>query len=212
MKTVGTMLAEARRAKGLTLLEVEKRTKIRSKFIDAIEHDQYDVLPSLIYAKGFVKNYSEFLGLDSNTVMAFFRRQTEFVSRASILPHRDDANINISPFRLTPGKFILFLVAACIGLFFLYFGLQVRRINLPPALTIVEPKPDSLATSVKIDVAGKTDTDATLSVNGISVLVKSDGSFFDQINLTAGINSITVASTSRFGKTTTKTLQVGLQQ
>jgi len=61
MNTVGTMLKDARVAKGISLGEVEKQTKIRIKFLEAIERDAYHVLPSPIYAKGFVKNYSEYL-------------------------------------------------------------------------------------------------------------------------------------------------------
>ena len=90
MKTVGCILKEARIAKKLTLADVEKVTKIRAKFLDAIEQDAYQLLPSPIYAKGFVKNYGEYLGLESTRVMAFFRRQTDDVKRINILPNKSE--------------------------------------------------------------------------------------------------------------------------
>ncbi|TSC61071.1 MAG: transcription regulation protein, partial [Parcubacteria group bacterium Gr01-1014_107] len=70
-------LKEARVSKGYTLEQVEKATKIRSKFLTAIESDDYARLPSPLYAKGFVKNYGDFLGLESSRMLAFFRRQTK---------------------------------------------------------------------------------------------------------------------------------------
>src|SRR3989344_4071170 len=106
MKTVGSILEQARAAKNITLEEAEKVTKIRAKFLEAMEADDYSQLPSISYAKGFVKNYSEYLGLDSKTVLAFFRRQTTDVSRASLLPKKESAAFNKSFIQLTPGKFL----------------------------------------------------------------------------------------------------------
>ena len=52
MKTVGEMLKVARLGKNYSLADLEKTTKIRLKFLEAIENDDYSKLPSLSYAKG----------------------------------------------------------------------------------------------------------------------------------------------------------------
>jgi cytoskeletal protein RodZ len=211
MKTVGSILREARLARGWTLEKVEQATKIRVKFLQAIEDDDYSVLPSLSYAKGFVKNYSDFLGLDSKTTLAFFRRQTTEVSRSSLLPKKSEAPYAQSLFQLTPAKFIALIVALLVLAFLGYFGFQFRRIQLPPSLTIDAPKNQAVVTERKTDVLGSTDPDATVMVNGITVLVRSDGKFFDQVALEPGVNKITITATSRFGKVTTVVREVGLQ-
>ena len=56
MKTVGQILRETRVAKGLTLEQIEKETKIRKRFLVGIEADDFREMPSQAYAKGFVKN------------------------------------------------------------------------------------------------------------------------------------------------------------
>jgi hypothetical protein len=56
---------------------------------------------------------------------------------------------------------------------------------------------------------GKTDPDATISINGVSVLVRGDGKFFDQLNLDPGVNKIIIVATSRLGKSVTKVIEVG---
>lgn len=211
MKTVGSILKEARIAKNLTLADVEKVTKIRAKFLNAIEQDAYQLLPSPIYAKGFVKNYGEYLGLESTRVMAFFRRQTDDVKRLSILPNKSE-DIGSKGLRITPGRFIALIVGVFIFIFLVYFGLQYKKLYMPPTLTITSPVQESIVKEKKLDILGITNPDATITVNGVSVTVRSDGRFFTQISLDPGVNTITVLATSRFGKTTTILRKVGLQQ
>ncbi len=211
MKTVGNVLKEARLAKNLTLEDVEKMTKIRAKFLDAIEQDAYQLLPSPIYAKGFVKNYGEYLGLDSTRVMAFFRRQTVDVKRLSILPNKSE-DIESKGLRITPGRFIVYLIGAFIFVFLVYFGFQYQKLYMPPTLTITTPVQESIVKEKKLDILGTTNPDATVTVNGVSVTVRSGGQFFTQVTVEPGVNTITILATSRFGKTTTVTRNVGFQQ
>ncbi len=211
MRTVGEMLREARERKSLTLEEVEDGTKIRLKFLMAIEENDFTIMPSLSYAKGFVKNYSDFLGLNSSTVLAFFRRQTVEVSKSSLLPKGMGEPLNRSPLQLTPGKFISILVAVLVALFLAYLGMQYSALQKAPKLIIDSPKNQEVVTDKRVEILGTTDPDATVTINGISVLVRSDGKFFDQINLEQGVNKFAVAATSRLGKTTLKTVEVGLK-
>ena len=73
--------------KGYSLEKNRTGDENSCKVFIAIEADSYDLLPSVSYAKGFGKNYAEYLGVSSKDVLAFFRRQTADVSRQSMLPH-----------------------------------------------------------------------------------------------------------------------------
>lgn len=212
MKTVGSILQETRTEKHISLDQVEAATKIRRKFLEAIELDDYSRLPSLAYAKGFVKNYSVYLGLDSDTVLAFFRRQTSEIPRATLLPKGMAEPLNKPWFYLTPGRFLGLVFALLATSFLFYFGVQYRRLNQSPRLVIESPKDQTMTTDKRVDVLGQTDPDATVTVNGFSVIVRSDGNFFSQVVLEPGVNTLTVVATSRFGKVATVTRKVGLQQ
>lgn len=212
MKTVGAMLQEAREKKGLTPAKVESAIKIRERFIIAIEHDEFSVLPSLSYAKGFVRNYAEFLGLPIEETMAFFRRQTTETPRSSLLPLGVTDPLNTPFFRLTPTRFLTIIIAILLLLFFSYLGFQYKRINADPILRIDAPLDQSIVTQKRITVEGKTDPDATVTINGVSTVVRDDGRFFEQVALEVGVNKIQVVASSRFGKTTTVVREVGLQQ
>lgn len=211
MKTVGSILKEARVARNLTLSQAEQATKIRVKFLEGIEADEYSGLPSLSYAKGFVKNYSEYLGLDSRTTLAFFRRQTAEVTRSSILPKGVSEPLNTSWLQLTPGKFLAGILAVLAIIFLGYLGFQYRNLHQAPMLSVESPTNQLVTAERRVDILGKTDPDATVTVNNMNVLVRSDGKFFDQVALAPGVNKITIVATSRFGKATTVMREVGLQ-
>jgi hypothetical protein len=61
---IGTSLREARLRQGLDFPEIEQGTKIRAKYLRALEDEQFDVLPAQTYVKGFLRSYAEYLGLD----------------------------------------------------------------------------------------------------------------------------------------------------
>jgi cytoskeleton protein RodZ len=61
---IGNSLREARLRQDLDFPQIEQATKIRGKYLRALEEEQFDVLPAPTYVKGFLRSYSEFLGLD----------------------------------------------------------------------------------------------------------------------------------------------------
>src|SRR5881227_3848351 len=64
MFEIGSSLREARLRQGLDFPELEQGTKIRAKYLRALEDEQFDVLPAQTYVKGFLRTYAEYLGLD----------------------------------------------------------------------------------------------------------------------------------------------------
>ncbi|MCL2766377.1 MAG: DUF4115 domain-containing protein [Peptococcaceae bacterium] len=74
---IGAKLKEARLAKGLTLENVEAETKIRRKYITALEEERFDLLPGKVYAKAFLKTYVRFLGIELGAGFSFPREVFE---------------------------------------------------------------------------------------------------------------------------------------
>ena len=64
MFEIGSSLREARLRKGLDFPELESGTKIRGKYLQALEDERFDLLPGDAYIKGFLRTYAEYLGLD----------------------------------------------------------------------------------------------------------------------------------------------------
>jgi hypothetical protein len=64
MFDIGSSLREARQRQNLDFPELEERTKIRPKYLRALEDERFDILPAPTYVRGFLRSYAEALGLD----------------------------------------------------------------------------------------------------------------------------------------------------
>jgi transcriptional regulator with XRE-family HTH domain len=76
LQSLGLLLKQARESQALTLEEVELRTRIRARFLQALESGDLSVLPTATHAKGFLRNYAQFLQLDANSIVAEFSSLT----------------------------------------------------------------------------------------------------------------------------------------
>jgi hypothetical protein len=74
---IGSVLRDARERAGLELRDLEATTKIRLRYLAALEDEHWDDLPSPAYAKGFLRTYAQLLGLDGEALVDEFRRQVE---------------------------------------------------------------------------------------------------------------------------------------
>ncbi|MGH2962613.1 MAG: helix-turn-helix domain-containing protein [Solirubrobacterales bacterium] len=74
---IGSILAETRKRHGIDIETVEERTKIRGKYLRALEDEEWDVLPGPAYTRGFIRAYAELLGLDSEVLVDEFRHRHE---------------------------------------------------------------------------------------------------------------------------------------
>jgi hypothetical protein len=74
---IGEVLKSARTRQGLDIRTVEEQTKIRIKYLRALEAEEWDVLPNPAYATGFLRTYAQLLGLDGEALVDEYRRQAE---------------------------------------------------------------------------------------------------------------------------------------
>jgi cytoskeletal protein RodZ len=70
MGELGELLRETRESKGISLAEVEEVTRIRQRFLQALEEEDFAALPGEVFARGFLRNYAMYLGLDPQQVAA----------------------------------------------------------------------------------------------------------------------------------------------
>lgn len=201
MKTVGEILKKARIEKHITLEEAEKNLKIRKKFLQALEENNWNKLPSLPYIKGFLKNYSRLLGLNSEQILAIFRREYPFNKQKNeLLPKGLSQPLDEPLVKITPQVTVFLLVFIFLIFFFGYIGLQYKAYIDPPSLSVEKPLEGEILYSQKLEILGKTDKDSVLSINGKKVAIENDGTFKTYLSLTPGINQIIIESTSKFGK------------
>ncbi len=72
MSPLGETLQRARLSKGLTFEDAERVTRIPRKYLEALELENFGILPAPVFARGFLRSYADYLGLDSAALLPFF--------------------------------------------------------------------------------------------------------------------------------------------
>ncbi|TET54432.1 MAG: helix-turn-helix domain-containing protein [Actinobacteria bacterium] len=88
MPSIGHQLASARRKQGLNIKEIEENTKIRSRFLKAIEKNEFDVLPGPVYVKGFIRSYANYLKIEADPLVEEYKKiqPKQNLSVAELMP------------------------------------------------------------------------------------------------------------------------------
>lgn len=201
MKTVGQIIASARQKRGLSADQLSSLTKIDSRYIIALEQDDYHKLPSETFAKGFIRNLSLRLDLNPSELIAIFRRDFRLPEQPSISRHHSrfalpDYTKQVLPFLLGGIVFIVYLI------------FQFRAIVTPPKLTVLRPEVGAVLVS-PVEVEGETDIDATIFINEeTKVRPDSSGHFFARVNLSLGETVIELKTVNRFSRSTSKKIPI----
>jgi cytoskeletal protein RodZ len=86
MPAIGETLREARMRRRIDMTEVETATKIRGKYLRALENEEWDLLPGPTFVKSFLRTYAEYLGLDARLLVEEYRQRYERPSTQDLTP------------------------------------------------------------------------------------------------------------------------------
>src|SRR3954471_24349866 len=86
MPSIGETLREARMRQRLDIADVEQRTKIRAKYLRALENEEFGMLPGPTFVKTFLRTYAEMLGLDPHTSLEEYRTNYEGEAELELQP------------------------------------------------------------------------------------------------------------------------------
>jgi hypothetical protein len=86
MPEIGETLREARMRRRIDMTEVETATKIRGKYLRALENEEWDLLPGPTFVKSFLRTYAEYLGLDARLLVEEYRQRYERPSQQDLTP------------------------------------------------------------------------------------------------------------------------------
>jgi cytoskeleton protein RodZ len=89
MGELGTRLIRVREARGLTLEDAERDTRISRRYLEALEAEQFEIIPAPVYARGFLRSYSQYLGLDPQEMLALFPRAEDPIAAPNGRPARE---------------------------------------------------------------------------------------------------------------------------
>ena len=127
MQELGDLLRKAREAKGVTLADAEEATRIRARYLEALEYGDEHSLPARVYVEGFVRNYAAYLGLSPQEVMARYRAAHE-----ALAPEMPSLRAAIHPVQMPgPGRWFRALMALVLLALLVAGGVYLGNL-LPP--------------------------------------------------------------------------------
>jgi len=197
MLTIGEILRNERERKGLTLEEIEKKTKIRKKNLLAVERNDWKIFPSKTYIIGIIKSYGKILGLDEEKLIAFFRR--EYEKKEEI---RFKEKVSKAYFTPQAKKILKISILFILLVFCLYFGYQLMIYFSPPKIEILSPQQSVFKREERIKLVGKTEKEAIVKVNGERVYQNKDAVFEIVIPLINPKNEVIIEVTGANGRKT----------
>lgn len=198
-KTLGEKLRGAREEENITLAQASNQTQIPVKYLEALENETYGIFSGQVYIINYLKKYASFLRLNETLVLKLYNREKSVFSQLGQKPAKSSfKEILILHPRFLKLTLIILAIVAILG----YLGLEAKKIITPPALEIGTPI-DNLVTQKKtIEVAGMTEKEAKVKINGQDVFLDQNGDFRETIDLQPGLNIIRItAKKKRSGET-----------
>lgn len=194
MRTAGQILKEAREKGEKSLEHIARETRIKEKFLSALENADYSVLPNFSIAQGFARNYAQAVEVNPKIVTALLRR--DFPQRKQVL-QRHEASFSKRSF-WTPRTTFVFTIAATLLVLGFYLARQYALFVGAPPLEVSK----LIIGDNKILVIGKTVPTATIQVNGRGILVDESGAFSTEIDKPDAGGAVEIKAISRGGKET----------
>jgi cytoskeletal protein RodZ len=197
-------LYAARERKGVDLYRAERDTKIRARYLAALERGEYRELPGDVYTKGFLRNYALYLGLDPEEVVGQWRRERGDAAAAqkAVLTVPRPIATPRRGLQFSPGIIVAALLTILIAGVAVWLGVQVQRFAKPPSLTMTSPREATLQldeTATSYTFEGKSIPGATISIEmaGGSRQVSADstGAWSATVDVRRGRNTFTIDAT-----------------
>ncbi len=201
---LGKQLLAQRQRFGWSLDEVAEEIRVPKKYLEALEKGDYKNLPSEIYSKNFLKKYLRVLGLpEAEYLQNFFLEKQSYET----LHHVKDESkfrerVSASSFANAP-KILRFVAVGLLLTFLLsYLALEIQKITAPPMLTIFFPEDNMVLQESAIDILGKTEAEAQVTINDEEVFPDAEGKFQKNVTLHQGINIIKISAKKKRSKET----------
>lgn len=203
---VGERLKKAREQQRLNLDDIYKKSRIPLKYLEAIELGNFKELPQAkAHRLAYVREYAEALNLNPASFLYQFTQESNLTNYTPTHPRRA---LKLWPFNSLPNIFRNVAAAVLLLGFLGYLTWQVNGILQPPKLSVFTPADGYVSTKPVTLVQGETEKEVQLTVNGKDVMPNDNGRFEIAVDLSNGVNTITISAIKKHGKVTTITRHI----
>jgi cytoskeletal protein RodZ len=198
---LGTVLRTAREARFIDLARVERDTKIRVRYLSALERGDYRDLPGSVYTRGFLRNYGLYLGLDPEYLIDLYRLESGTAAERPSMPspRRPMAARQGRSLVVSSGAVVAAILTLLVIAFVVYLVGEFVTFAGTPDLRITDPAADVQAwQGTEYTIRGVSEPNSTITTEGLrqnpSTTADGDGAFSVRVGLVPGANVITLVA------------------
>ena len=191
MLRTSSLLKNTRLDKEYELLDISKKLKVPVKYLISIEEEDVKNFPQEPYCSLIVKDYADYLGLNGQEILSFFRRDFE--------QKKKNKSYKKNIFSFTPQFTFSVLIGVILISFVFYLTTEYIKFNSPPKLKVNWPENIN---GESVELSGITDPDSTVRINQDLIIVDTNGNFQKKIILNPKSETkVIIESKSTSGKT-----------
>jgi len=204
---LGSLLKKERLKKKVTILEVEVATKVRAKYLEAMESSKWNTMPQSVYVRGFVLAYAKYLEVPTDEALSLFERESRiFFNKNVDISYKK--TLHQKKVLVTPKILAYSSLAVFIVFLLSYVVIQLFNFAGTPNLKITSPSNNTISELESINLDGLTDVDTKVTINNENIPVSDDGKFSLNLKLRRGINVLKVVAVNKVKKETTEVFTV----
>jgi cytoskeletal protein RodZ len=219
---LGEVLRTAREARFIDLARVERDTRIRVRYLSALERGDYRDLPPAVYTRGFLRNYGLYLGLDPEYLVDLYRLEsgTPIDRQAVPRPRRPITRRPGRPLVITSNLVAAVILTVLVVALVVYVINELVTYGRTPDLRVTDPIGDVAAyTGAEYTIRGVAEPNSTITTQGLrenpSATADGQGVFSVRVGLLPGANVVTLIAndplTGRDSAAVRRTITVVLQ-
>jgi transcriptional regulator with XRE-family HTH domain len=192
MKNISEILKKTRIQSGLTLDEIESNTKIKKSYLEFIENGEFNKLPSISAAKGFIKIYSKYLGLNYEEALVIFRRENK--NEENHMLTKKKRRIKVNSIKNKYISLYIFLISLILILALIYGIHEYIIFKMPPKIEMYTPSSQNFTThNSSVLFSGKITLGDYIYIDGDKINnINLNGTFSQKVGLQEGLNNINI--------------------
>lgn len=203
---VGERLKKAREEQHLSLDDIYKKNRIPLKYLEAIELGNFKDLPQAkAHRLAYIREYANALNLNPASFLYQFSQESDLTNFTPTPPRH---GLKLWSLHSLSNIFRQMAIAVLLLGFLGYLTWQVNGILQPPKLTVFTPADGYISTKPVTLVQGETEKEVQLTVNGKDIMPNDKGKFEISVDLSNGVNTITISAIKKHGKVTTITRHI----
>lgn len=194
---VGDVIRSIREENQWSIQDLANRSGIKREHIEAFEEYRYNALPGQVYARNFLVQIARALRINESRLLSVFESEYKsFPFKKTFSPPHELS----MPTLWTPKRIRTVLIFSLLFIAIGYVVVNISGFFTPPELQILSPEDNIEIHETSVEVHGTTDPGVEITINNAPIDVTDEGDFLAKVDLTIGVNTLTIVATKKFGQ------------